>query len=692
MKNTIWLRKLTALAAAFVLMMSFGAAGGEALPVESAAPPFGTPWINSNVIGNLPAKSPEAKDDFYLNTNYFTIANAQQTGFDQMTAPNSEIKDVVMEKLLSGEELGEDIAQLRILFELGSDTDRLTREGIDQVRPFLDRIAAVQSLSGLNDLLLADDFPFSPYISTYTVPGGLDKENIVLLAPALSMSDDPLTGIEFYGKTVTEAELMNMMGLSNAIYAVIAARDLGCSGEEVSARIVDWINMEVSYVHHCGTTSWFLTRDYGEYAKSYAFLTPEELYALCPDFPLENTIKKFGRDKSAAFAATGPEWLKALNDLWKEENLPALKELTAFKVLMECYPYLDQDNANAIRLIGGNEVLTGEANGYAVCNRATTLPALTSTLYVEYGLGRETVDRLRKMTEDLTATYCEMVRETEWLSESSRQKALDKLQNMRLNVLEPVDGYIDFSGLKLTPASEGGSLLDAYLAIKAYRNEKENEMLGQKSRADLVWRVLSPININAFYDATTNSINVLPGFVTSSVYRKDMTDMELLGSVGSVIAHEISHGFDFLGSQFDAQGLGEPILSEADQEAFLARVQQVVDYFDRVEVLPGVYCDGTNLKMENAADLSGLLAAAKLAGSNPDNDLDAFFRSYARLYAYAIPDYVMKMLNTIDTHGARYMRVNFPVQMCPEFVKTYGIQEGDSMYVSPENRIVIWGK
>ncbi len=693
MKQTVLLRKLAALLTAFILLLSIGAAGAEALPAESSAPIFGTPWVNSNVMGNLPAESPEAKDDFYLNSNYFLLSSYQQEGYDQMTAPNNDVQDVVMKFIESEEDLGSDVAQLRILFELGSDTDRLTKEGISPVQPYLARIAAVQSLQELNALLTAEDFPFSPYIAAYTAPGGLDKENVVLLAPALSMSDDPITGAEFYGSPVDEAGLMNMIGLSNAIYASIAAGNLGYTQEEAPGKVVDFINMEVSYVHHSGTTAYFQTAEYGTYGRSYTFMTPGDTYALSTDFPLEATLKKFGKDKSTAFTTTNPEWIKALNDLWKEENLAALKELTAFKVLMECYPFLDQEKANVIRLYSaGSGVYTAKVNGYAVCNRCTTLPGLVSRLYVENGLGRETVDRLKKMTNDLIDTYCEMVSETEWLSESGKQKALDKLKNMNLNILEPADGYMDFSGLKLTPASEGGSLLDAYLAIKAYRNEKENEMIGQKATSDLLWRIMAPTMINCFYESTTNSINVLPGFVTSSVFDKGMTDMDLLGTIGTVIAHEISHGFDYLGSQFDARGRGEPILSDADREAFLARVQKIVDFFDKIEILPGVYCFGNNLKMENAADLSGMLVAAKLAGSDPNNDLDVFFRSYARLYAYAVQYYVVSVMNNYDTHAARYLRVNVPVQMCPEFVKTYNIQEGDGMYVAPENRLVIWGK
>lgn len=693
MKNTVLIRKLTALLTALVLLLSIGAAGAEAQPVESAAPVFGTPWVNSNVIGNLPAESPEAKDDFYLNTNYFAIANSQENGYDRMTAVNSEVQDVIMRLIESGEDLGNDVAQLRILFELGSDTDRLTKEGLSPVQPYLDRINAVQSLQELNDLLLAEDFPFSPYIATYTAAGGLDKENIVLLTPALSLSDDPITGLEFYGSPINEAGLMNLLGLNNAVYSGISASDMGYSQEEAPGKVVEFVNMEISYAHLSGTTGYFLNSEYGTYADSCVFMTPEETYALSTSFPLEGTLKKFGRDKSASFAATGPEWIKALDDLWKEENLAQLKELTSFKVLMECYPFLDQDKANVIRtFLSGTPASVGKVNGYAVCNRCVTLPGLLSSLYVEYGLGQETVDRLKNLTNDLIDTYCEMVSESEWLSESGKENALAKLKNMNLNVLVPADGYMDFSGLKLTPASEGGSLLDAYLAIKAYRNEKENEMIGQKATSDMVWRVLAPTMINCFYDANSNSINVLPGFVTSSVYSKDMTDMELLGTLGTVIAHEISHGFDFLGSQFNAQGIGEPILSDADKDAFLARVQKVVDYFDKIEVLPGITCSGNNLKIENSADLSGLLAAAKLAGSDPNNDLDAFFRSYAQLYGYATQYYTISVLNNMDTHAARYLRVNVPVQMCPEFVKTYNIQEGDGMYVSPENRLIIWGK
>ena len=248
--------------------------------------------------------------------------------------------------------------------------------------------------------------------------------------------------------------------------------------------------------------------------------------------------------------------------------------------------------------------------------------------------------------------------ETEWISEETRANALEKLDNMTLNILGPKDGYIDFSGLQLKSSDEGGTLLSNYLAIKKYRNELENAMIG---RPALNW-----------WDG--------------------ITEMEIIGGLGTVIGHEISHGFDFCGSQFNGYGEPTPILADDDLENFLNRVNQIVAYYDGLTVLPGIATPGNDLKMENTADLMGVKAAAILAASKENADMKTFFEMYAKLYVQVTEYYIAVMFMQLDTHAPNVLRVNVNAQMTPEFYEAFGVQEGDGMYLKPEDRLVVWGK
>ena len=251
---------------------------------------------------------------------------------------------------------------------------------------------------------------------------------------------------------------------------------------------------------------------------------------------------------------------------------------------------------------------------------------------------------------------------------------------------------MDFSGLRLKTAAEGGTLLGNYLALRAYRNELENRMIGQPAVTDMYWRASAPSTVNCFYDPSTNSINILPAFISPANWWDGISEMQILGGVGTVISHELGHAFDYFGSQINAYGEPAAILHGDDLREFLKRVDRIVDHYNSIIVLPDTPLPGEKLRSENAADLVGLRAAVLLAASKEGADLPAFFRMYASLYIQTIDEFSYMMMFMTDTHAPNYLRVNVNCRMMPEFAETFSVKEGDGMYVRPEERLVIWGR
>ena len=167
--------------------------------------------------------------------------------------------------------------------------------------------------------------------------------------------------------------------------------------------------------------------------------------------------------------------------------------------------------------------------------------------------------------------------------------------------------------------------------------------------------------------------------------------LNMLGSIGSVIGHEICHAFDFAGSQMNAASAPVPLFSETDETAFLSLVQKVADYYSTIEVLPGAYENGDLLKLEAVADLAGLQITLNCAKSLGYQDLEPLFRSFAGLYAHTTDQNTARMVLMIDSHPAQYLRVNVNAQMSDEFYDVFAVKEGDNMYVAPEARLRIWG-
>ena len=285
----------------------------------------------------------------------------------------------------------------------------------------------------------------------------------------------------------------------------------------------------------------------------------------------------------------------------------------------------------------------------------------------------------------------QLVGDTPWLDPQSRENVIDKIDNMALNILCPDGGYFDYSGLKLAPADEGGTLLGNYLALKAYNDKLEAKLAGQPARASATWLYIRPTAQNCFYDSVSNSINIFPGYITSAVYDKGMGEEELLAGVGFAMGHEMSHAFDFAGSQFNAYGEPIAVFADADVQEFTAKRQKIADYYSTIEVAPGTAVDGAAVSVEATADLCGMQVILERARDIEGFDLEKMFgrlaASWATVYSPAYTDVLL-----VDEHALNNQRVNASAQMLDEFYDAYGAAEGDAMYLAPESRLAIWGK
>ena len=300
------------------------------------------------------------------------------------------------------------------------------------------------------------------------------------------------------------------------------------------------------------------------------------------------------------------------------------------------------------------------------------------------------VIRLTSLSQQLVDEYKVLVNDTPWMNDESRQRIVEKLDHMTLNVLEPAGGYYDFSGVELTPTDQGGTLLGNYLKLKQYRLDQESKMVGQPAVAARPWFIYKPTEANAFYDPASNSINIYPGYVTSLIYAEDMSDLDLLAGAGFTIGHEISHGFDYQGAQLDAYGTPNPVFSDADVDSFVLKCSTLALYYNGIEIAPGTMANGQYVVAEASADLCGMQAALELDKKNENTDYEAFFGKLSDVWARVVPETVLPNL-LMDSHPLYNLRVNVNAQMFDPIYDKLGVAEGDAMYLAPKERINIWG-
>ena len=680
-----WILILTAVLLAAAMA---GGALAEALPAP--AEPFGNPWYNISVFGNLPDSAAEAADDLYSFYNYSFVAAHQDAAANAVIGDSTEIRTVVKDALADTSLKDPALEPLRIFYEQALDFEtRKKGNGMDELIPYLAGLAEAETLQQLEQVILAEDFPFSPFINLYVANDFVTGTNCVNIAANLTFSDEPANYDEPKDDQDRQIKVSAMGEKVQAL--MIGYMMIGQSKTDAVAAVMNLIALERTWAVYADSATHYMAKEYGAYARDSRSLTLDELAAYCPHFPLKETLKKYGKDRSERYVCIAPQWLTALDGAWTEENLSGLRELIMAKIMVECLPYIDRTAYNEILVSIGGIAETPEENAWNVCSRNSTFGQLAARLYEERALGNKAKERLTTIARGLLDELRGLISETAWISEDARTRAISKTDSMKLNILEPEGGYRDYSTLSLLTGEEGGTLLGNYLKIKAWINETDNALIGTPGLSRLTWEVMSPVMANAFYDPASNSINILPGFLAGGKYTDDTSDLELLGRIGTVIGHEICHGFDFFGSQFDAAAAPNPLFTEADETAFLARVQKVVDYFNTLEVLPGVKENGDMLKAEAAADLVGVQLALSYAKRIGYQDLEPLFGSFARSYAQTSDLATTMVLMMVDTHPAQYLRVNVNAQMMDEFYETYEVKEGDNMYVAPELRLRIWG-
>ena len=225
------------------------------------------------------------------------------------------------------------------------------------------------------------------------------------------------------------------------------------------------------------------------------------------------------------------------------------------------------------------------------------------------------------------------------------------------------------------------------MQIQKYKLEQDVEAFAGPVN-NKKWSAL-PQEVNCFYQPVENAIYIMGAFAQGGMYNSEMSDEELYAKLGMVIGHEISHAFDIRGSQYDRDGNQIDWWTAEDKKEFRRRNDKMIAYYETIHPWGGQDLDGLRLAGEACADLTGMQCILGIVAEKPGFDYDAFFRAYADMWCTKLkPEFITLYLE--DVHPLKYLRINVVVQQFEEFYETYGIREGDNMYLAPEDRIRIW--
>ncbi len=377
---------------------------------------------------------------------------------------------------------------------------------------------------------------------------------------------------------------------------------------------------------------------------------------------------------------------RSLNSYLTMDHLETLKECIKLQILQNYGRYADIEYYNLMNeleaKLNGTDITKDTVEDYAVDVVSLYFDTEISKEYIKRYANENSINEFEQITNDIIAEYKIKIKNNEWLSEDTKQKALRKLENMQVNV-----GYPDKWAESAQEYDITDNLLDNIINMNKVSVEYANHAIINKEK---YW-MMSPLTVNAYYSPQDNSINFPIALLDYALYDANNSYYQNLGSFGSIIAHEITHAFDNNGALFDEKGNMNNWWQEEDYKKFEELQKEVIGYYDEYKI-DGKAVNGKQTVGENIADLGGVSCIVDIAVRNgaTKEELKEMFKAYANIWASKSTGEYTKLLLIMDVHSPDKVRVNAVLSSIDEFYNTFDIKEDDGMYKEGEERLKVW--
>ena len=430
--------------------------------------------------------------------------------------------------------------------------------------------------------------------------------------------------------------------------------------------------------------------------------TVEEAAALAPNIDWKGYFETMKiMDGMKTFNVAQPKYFEEVSRVLADTDIEILKAYFAWHEIVSAAPYLSEDFVNANfdffgKLLSGKEVnrprwkrVTGTVDG--------AMGEALGQLYVERYFPKEAKDRMETLVDNLMTALGQRIDMATWMSDETKKNAHEKLSTIYVKIGYP-NKWRDYSGLEIKDDSYYANVVRSNEFDMAYNLSKINKPVDKDE-----W-LMTPQTVNAYYNPTTNEICFPAAILQPPFFNMHADEAANYGAIGVVIGHELTHGFDDQGRNYDKDGNLNDWWSEADAENFKQNSQILVDAFGAVKVLddPETYANGELTLGENIADNGGLHVSylamqnaikkhqvnkEQMDGFTPEQ---RFFLAYAAVWASNIRPEAILQLTQMDVHSLGRNRVNIALPQVTEFIDAFGIKEGDGMWLAPEKRALLW--
>ena len=601
---------------------------------------------------------------------------------------NNEIRinDLFSQMIETEAEFGTIEQKISDLYKMGLDEERLNREGAEPIRDAVnailateDREALIASISALHTDGIgvffagypAADLADSNMTIFYLEQGGLGMGNRDYYI------DEKNAEIKAAYRTYLST-IFTLAGVEGDIAKMV--EDVVAVEDRIAEK--SWSNVECRDI-----------------VKGYNPLTMDELRANYGTVNWDAYFQAMGIDKLDKLVVSQPSSFANIMDVLATMPVDVLRSYVAAHYIDAAASYLSEEFAVASfeffgkTMSGTQEIRPRWKRAMGVPN--SVLSEAVGQMYVAKYFPEEEKVRVETMVSNIQKAFSKHIEALDWMGEATKAKAQEKLAAFTVKIGYP-DKWKDYTTLVVDPAK-------SYWAnvVEANRWYTADAMAEVGKPVDRAKWLMPPQMVNAYYMPTTNEICFPAAILQPPFYNPNADDAVNYGAIGVVIAHEMTHGFDDQGAQFDKVGNMNDWWTKEDRAAFEKKTNVLVEQFNAIEILPGLFADGKYSLGENIADQGGLRLAftgltdyAWAEGRPADIDgftgEQRFYIGYATLWAQNITDQEKERLTKVDVHSLGRNRVNATLRNIQSFYDAFGITEQDAMYMPVEERVIIW--
>ncbi|PRB81760.1 M13 family metallopeptidase [Chryseobacterium culicis] len=605
---------------------------------------------------------------------------AEDTDNNSMTILNSLLKD----KFADGSE-GKKIQDLYATY---MNMEKRNADGIKPIQNNLNKIDAIKSMADLQNYLISVTKEGENTLYGWGIDADLkdSKMNAVYLGNA-SLG----LGRDYYQK-VNEKNTEAIAEYQKYVASML--KELGYKNADEAAKGI--VNFEKSIANT------YLTNEQSrDNTLQYNPKTMAELSTLVKGVDIPGYLKKVGVNSDKVIISE-LGYYKDFDKLINAQNLSVIKDYLKFHMIHGSASYLSENLGN-MKFAFYGKYLRGQQEQRALNKRGFelingTLGEAFGKLYVEKYFPAEAKAQMVELIDYLKKSFAVHINNLAWMSSTTKEKAMQKLNKFTVKVAYP-DKWKDYSKLNIVSEAKGGNLYQNLQNIGEWQYNKDLAKIGKP--VDKTEWGMTPQTVNAYYNPVNNEI-VFPAAILQPPFFNPKADAAVnFGGIGAVIGHEMSHGFDDSGAQFDADGNLVDWWTPADKANFEKATKALASQYDKYEPVKGTFVNGTFTNGENIADLGGVNIAydalqmylkdkgnpGKISGFSQDQ---RFFLSWATVWrTLSSEKYMVNQVKT-DPHSPGYFRSFGPLINVDAFYKAFDVKKGDKLYKTPEERIKIW--